>query len=263
MSLVIFDLETTGININVDRIVEFGAILVEGRKVKRTIELRINPEIPIPPQATSVHGITNAHVDGCPTIREVGQDIVDFIGDSILGGFNSTQYDVPLLLNELSRAGVGHDLYSRPQIDVLRLYRALRPKKDLAGIYEEYTGKQMSGAHNAMCDVLATWDILDSQMSVHSLGSDVDDVLPVVQDKLQEVSLIFADPVGQKFVWRDGAPHCNFGKNTGKSLKNLARYERGFLSWMLKQSFEPDTLDLVRSALAGEIPTKETEAAAQ
>lgn len=161
--LVFFDLETTGINISTDRIVEISYLKVypDGREVSKT--MRINPGRPIPPEATAVHKITDADVADCPTFKEVAPQIAADIEGCDLAGYNSNRFDVPLLVEELLRAGVTIDISRRKLIDVQTIFHKME-QRTLSAAYKFYCDKDLNDAHAAEADTRATYEVLKAQL---------------------------------------------------------------------------------------------------
>ena len=161
--LVFFDLETTGINISTDRIVEISYLKVypDGREETKT--MRINPGMPIPPEATAVHKITDADVAGCPTFKEVAKTIAADLEGCDLAGYNSNRFDVPLLVEELLRAGVSIDISRRKLIDVQTIFHKME-QRTLSAAYKFYCDKDLNDAHAAEADTRATYEVLKAQL---------------------------------------------------------------------------------------------------
>ena len=161
--IVFFDLETTGVNIATDRIVEISYLKVYPNGKEECKTLRINPGIPIPPESTAVHGISDADVANCPTFKEVAKTIAREIEGCDLAGYNSNRFDIPLLVEELLRAGVDIDLSKRKMIDVQTIFHKME-QRTLSAAYKFYCDKDLNDAHTAEADTRATYEVLKSQL---------------------------------------------------------------------------------------------------
>src|SRR5690606_12562960 len=161
--LAFFDLETTGVNISGDRIVEISILkaLPDGSEAVKT--LRINPEMPIPMESSLIHGIYDNDVEGAPTFKEVAQEVAEFIGDADLAGYNSNKFDIPMLMEEFLRAGVDFSLTGRFFVDVQNIFHQME-QRTLKAAYRFYCDKDLENAHSAEDDVRATYDVLRSQL---------------------------------------------------------------------------------------------------
>lgn len=171
--IVFFDLETTGVNIATDRIVEISYLKVYPNGKEECKTLRINPGIPIPPESTAVHGISDADVANCPTFKEVAKTIAREIEGCDLAGYNSNRFDIPLLVEELLRAGVDIDLSKRKMIDVQTIFHKME-QRTLSAAYKFYCDKDLNDAHTAEADTRATYEVLKSQLDRYeNLPNDV------------------------------------------------------------------------------------------
>ena len=164
--IAFFDLETTGIKVATDRIVEISIvkILVNGTTEINT--QRVNPTIPIPSEVTSIHGITNDDVKDEPTFSEIANSIVQFLSNCDLAGYNSNKFDIPLLVEEFLRAGIDFDLKGRRCIDIQNIFHKMEPRTLIAA-YKFYCGKELINAHSAEADTLATYEILKNQLDIY------------------------------------------------------------------------------------------------
>ncbi|HMP86825.1 MAG TPA: 3'-5' exonuclease, partial [Lacibacter sp.] len=175
--LAVIDLETTGVNISSDRIVEIAIVKVQpdgSRLVKRKL---INPEMPIPEASSAVHGITNEMVKDAPTFRQAANEIKQFIENCDLGGYNSNRFDVPMLVEEFLRSGIQIDLSDRRMVDVQRIFHQME-QRTLSAAYKFYCDKNLDGAHSAEIDATATWEILLAQLQRYpQLGTTVESII--------------------------------------------------------------------------------------
>lgn len=228
--LAFIDLETTGVNIATDRIVEIAIVKINPngtRQVKRKI---INPEMPIPEAASDVHGITNEMVKDAPTFKQVAHEIKQFLEGCDIAGYNSNRFDIPMLAEEFLRAGVDIDLASRRLLDVQKIFHMME-QRTLAAAYKFYCDKDLEGAHSAEIDATATWEILLAQVQRYpQLGNSVDSILKVIGE---EPIVDFA----RRFVLENGVEVFNFGKHKGKPVAEVLMQERSYYDWMMKGDF--------------------------
>ena len=172
--LVFFDLETTGVNIVKDRIIEISFVKVcpNGQEICKT--RRINPGMPIPPESTAIHGITDEDVKDCPTFKEIAKSLAAQIKGCDLAGYNSNRFDIPLLAEEFIRAGVDIDLNRRKFVDVQTIYHKME-QRTLAAAYKFYCNKDLNNAHTAEADTMATYEVLKAQLDRYpELQNDID-----------------------------------------------------------------------------------------
>jgi DNA polymerase-3 subunit epsilon len=233
--LVFFDLETTGINITTDRIVEISylKITVDGKEESKT--RRINPEMHIPEQATAIHGITDDDVKDCPTFKEIAKSLANQIEGCNLAGFNSNRFDIPLLAEEFLRAGVNIDLNKRKFIDVQTIYHKMEPR-NLIAAYKYYCGKDLTEAHSAEADTRATYEVLMSQLDKYpDLENDT--------DKLSAFSSFTnnVDFAGRMIFNEKGDEVINFGKYKGQLVKDVLKKDPGYYSWIMQGEFALNT----------------------
>ena len=233
--VVFFDLETTGVNIASDRIVEISYLKVypNGNEMSRT--MRINPEMEIPKEASDVHGITNEDVKDCPIFKQVAKEIsADFEGADI-AGFNSNRFDVPLLAEEFLRADVDLDMTRRKFIDVQVIFHKME-QRTLVAAMKFYCGKELEGAHSADADTRATYEVLKAQLDRYpELQNDVD-FLSEFSSHTNNVD--FAG----RIVYNDkGVEVFNFGKYKGMPLVEVLRRDPGYYSWMMQGDFTLNT----------------------
>jgi DNA polymerase-3 subunit epsilon len=231
--LAIFDLEATGLNITSDRIVEIAIVRVDPDGKKMTYERRINPEMEISEEATAVHGISNEDVANAPTLKDVVSEVIDFIKDCDLAGFNSNKFDLPMLAEELLRVGSDYDLSQVNHIDVQNIFHKME-QRTLSAAYQFYCNKSLENAHAAFADAEATWEVLDAQVAKYSeLENNV--------DFLATFSLYGdvkrADFAGRLAYNKNGEVTYNFGKHKGKSVAQVAKEEPGYYGWMMDADF--------------------------
>ncbi len=229
--LAFLDLETTGLNIASDRIVEISVIKIMPNGDKDIKTKLINPTIPIPAEVTLVHGITDDDVKDKATFKEVAQELLDFISDSDLAGYNSNKFDIPLLAEEFLRAGVDFDVKTKKLIDVQNIFHKME-KRTLAAAYQFYCDKELKDAHSAEADTMATFEILDAQIARYK------DLKPDT-DFLSEFSQMTnnADLLGRIVYNKNGVESFNFGKHKGKTVLEILEREPGYYSWMMHGDF--------------------------
>jgi len=250
--LVFFDLETTGINVSKDRIVEIacvkvmpdGSIITRPEKPGSENRFIINPEMPIPPESSAVHGIYDEHVTEAPTFRQIAKALFKFMHDCDLAGFNSNKFDIPLLAEEFMRVGVDFSMEGRNVIDVQVIFHMME-KRTLGAGYKFYCGKDLSGAHEALPDTMATYEILKAQIERYK-DSEVENekgeaIRPVQNDMevLHHTSQRhkIADFAGRLVYNADGEVCLNFGKFKGTPLTQVFEKERGYYAWMMNGDF--------------------------
>ncbi|MFM8709841.1 MAG: exonuclease domain-containing protein [Sphingomonadales bacterium] len=232
--LAFIDLETTGVNLGTDRIVEIAIVklLTDGSQtVKRKL---INPEMPIPKASSDVHGITDEMVKDAPTFKQLAQELKQILDGCDLAGYNSNRFDIPLLVEEFLRSGVEFDMKGRRMLDVQQIFYKMEPRT-LAAAYQFYCGKTLDGAHSAAVDASATYEVLQSQLQRYeSLGSTVDSILKSIGE---EPIVDFA----KRFVWDNGVEVFNFGKFKGRPVADVLRAEPQYYDWMMKGDFPQHT----------------------
>ncbi len=250
--LVVFDLETTGIDVEKDRIVQIGLIRVEPDGERTDWESLVNPERPIPPESTAIHGISDDDVRDAPTFSQLCGEIERRLEGADLAGYNSVRFDQPLLEQELARAGSQLDLKGVRHLDAMRIFHTME-RRDLSAAYRFYCDKELVGAHGALPDATATLEVLDAQIARYD----------EVPDDVEELHR-FCNPDEGKWVDRTrkfrfddkGEAVFNFGKLTGQPLKTVAQGDRGYLEWMLNKDFNEEVKGILRDALAGVFPQK-------
>ncbi len=229
--IVFFDLETTGVNVSKDRIVEICVLKVtpDGNETIKT--WRVNPTIPIPEKASKVHGIYDKDVENEPKFADLAKEISQFIGSSDLAGYNSNKFDVPLLVEEFLRADVDFDLKKRKLVDVQVVFFKKEPRT-LSAAYQFYCQKDLENAHTAEADVLATYEVLKSQIDKY------DDIKNDI-NQISKFSSQFksADFAGMIIFNEKNEEVFNFGKHKGKSVAEVFRQEPGYYSWIMNADF--------------------------
>jgi len=229
--LAFIDLETTGVNLASDRIVEIAIIKVmpdNERQVKRKL---LNPEMPIPKQSSDIHGITDEMVKDAPTFKQVGNEIKQFLENCDLGGYNSNRFDIPVLMEEFLRAGMDVDLSNRRMVDVQHIFYSMEPRT-LTAAYKFYCQKDLVAAHSAEADIQATIDVLMAQMQKYThLGNSIDSILGVIgEDKIVDYARRFGFDENNNEIF-------NFGKFKGRKVADVLKSEPQYYDWMMKGDF--------------------------
>ncbi len=226
-----FDLETTGINISKDRVVEISILKVfpDGKEDRKTWV--VNPEIPIPKEVTAIHGISDADVIDKPIFKEISKEVYNMVKDSDLGGFNSNRFDIPLLAEELLRAEIDFDMKGRVSVDVQTIYHKME-QRTLSAAYKFYCDKNLDNAHSAEADTVATFEVLKKQIEKY-------DVLENDMKFLSEFSSRkkFADFAGFIIYNKDDEECFSFGKHKNKRVIDVLEQEPGYFGWLLNADF--------------------------
>lgn len=239
--LVFFDLETTGVNIATDRIVElsYHKLLPNGCTESKTYRVRpvqtlMGQEVTmhIPAEASAIHGIYDEDVADCPTFREIAQEVATVIADSDLAGYNSNRFDVPLLAEELLRAGIEVDLHDKKMVDVFTIFTKNEPR-NLTAAYRFYCGKNLEEAHSADADTMATYEVLMAQLERYKdLPSDVAGLAEYTQGNTR-----CADLAGRVAYDDQGFEIFTFGKYKGQRLIDVFRRDSGYYGWLINGDF--------------------------
>ena len=226
-----FDLETTGINITKDRIVEISILKVnpDGSEEKKT--WLVNPEMPIPEVVVAVHGITNEKVANEPTFKELAKEINSWIKDADLGGFNSNRFDIPLLAEEMLRAGVDFDMKNRQSVDVQTIFHKME-QRTLTAAFKFYCDKSIEDAHSAEADTMATYEVLKAQLDRYD---DLENDTAFLADFSSRKKI--ADFAGFIAYDKEGDECFSFGKHKGKKVTEILEKEPGYFGWLLSADF--------------------------
>lgn len=256
--IVFFDLETTGVQVGADRIVQICLLKVmpDGSETEKTHLIRPVDDkgktMHIPEESTAVHHITDAMVASERSFGEMAQEIADFIGDADLAGYNSNKFDVPLLVEEFLRAGVDFSVKDRHLVDVQNIFHRME-QRTLVAAYKFYCGKQLDGAHSADADTRATYEVLKAQLDRYD-GVPFEDrdgktTYPVVNDMAAlsqfTANMQWADLVGHIGYDKAHREIFNFGKHKGKTLEHVFQIEPAYYDWMMKAEFPLSTKQVV------------------
>jgi DNA polymerase III subunit epsilon len=228
------DLETTGINISTDRIVEIAIVKISVDGTKQVKRKLINPQMPIPAGSTEVHGISDEMVKDAPTFKQVANEIKQFIEGSDLGGYNSNRFDIPMLIEEFLRAGIEFTVDGKKLVDVQKVFHMME-QRTLSAAYKFYCNKTLDGAHSAEVDATATWEVLEAQLERYPQIGDT--VEAIVKFTGEDDIVDFA----RRFVKEKGVEVFNFGKHKGKPVTQVLKEEPQYYDWMMKGDFPMNT----------------------
>ncbi|MFA6769845.1 MAG: 3'-5' exonuclease [Bacteroidales bacterium] len=238
--LLFFDIESTGLNVATDRIVEISALKIMPNGDQELKTRRVNPTIPISPEAQSIHGISNEDVADCPTFKEVAKSLAQWMSGCDFSGFNAIKFDIPMLAEELLRAGVHFDFRKRRVIDVQNIFHKME-QRTLTAAYKFYCDKTLDNAHSAEADTIATFEVLEAQLDRYkdTLENDV--------KFLSEFSTRFevVDYAGRIILDQNDIPVINFGKHKGKKVEEVFSKDPGYYSWMMNGNFTLDTKQVI------------------
>ena len=243
--LLFFDIESTGLNVATDRIVEISIVKVSpgapGEPNKVEVKTRrVNPTIPIPAEAQAVHGISDEDVKDEPEFRQLAKSLALWMKGCDIAGYNSLKFDIPLLAEEFLRAGVEFDFRKRKLIDVQNIFHK-KEQRTLKAAYKFYCGRNLDNAHSAEADTMATYEVLEAQLDRYK--DDEEDPLQNDVDFLAKYSIQnrFLDYAGRIVLNDKDEPVFNFGKHRGKPVKEVLRTEPSYYSWMMDGDFTLDT----------------------
>lgn len=245
-----FDLETTGINVAKDRIVEISILKVFPNGNKESKTWLVNPQMPIPAESSAIHGITDEKVKDEPTFKELSKTIYTMIKDSDLAGFNSDRFDIPVLVEELLRSDIDFDMGSRVSVDVQTIFHKME-KRTLSAAYKFYCGKNLDDAHSAEADTNATYEVLKSQLDRYGeLENDMKFLSEFTTRKLT------ADFAGFISFDQDGEEIFSFGKHKGKKVLDVLEKEPGYFGWILNADFPRYTKKVLTAIKLRKLNTK-------
>ncbi len=251
--LVFFDLETTGVNIASDRIVElsFYKLYPNGSSESKTYRVRpvqmlLGQEVtmPIPAEASAVHGIYDADVADCPTFRQIAPEVAKIMEDSDLAGYNSNHFDIPLLAEEFLRAGVTIDLKDKKMIDAFTIFQKNEPR-NLTAAYKFFCDKDLSQAHSANADTMATYEVLMAELERYDIPTTVAELSDYSQGGTR-----FADFAGRIAYDNEGVEIFNFGKYKGMRVKDVFRRDSGYFGWLINGEFPEYTKAVFKRVFA-------------
>jgi DNA polymerase-3 subunit epsilon len=238
--IVFFDLETTGLDLSTDRAVSIATLKIDLEGKTEEKKILINPEMDIPKEASDIHGITNEMVADAPTFKQISKSLFSYFENCDIAGFNSDYYDVPLLMKEFSRCGIDFPTWELNLVDVLKFERMLNSNK-LSEVYLRYTGKELEGAHDAMNDIKATFEILMCQLEKHGKN----DLTPQEIDLMCQGERKRFDLSGKTYLNANGEVCWSIGKNAN----NPVTKDTAYLNWVLKSDFPEETKAKLRTLL--------------
>jgi len=242
--IIFFDLETTGLNIVTDRIIEIGMIKIKPDNTEEVKEKRINPEMHIPEESSKIHGIYDKDVKDKPTFKQVAKSIAKFIEGCDIAGFNSNHFDIPLLAEEFLRAGVDIDMKKHKFIDVQSIFHKME-KRTLAAAVKFYCHKKLEGAHGALADTRATYEVLKAQLDLYKDAEYEDNdgkITKPIKNDIAALSEFSSFNEGVDFANRivyndEGVEVFNFGKNKGVPVEKVLKEQPGYYGWIMNSEF--------------------------
>jgi len=229
--IVFIDLETTGINVSSDRIVEISALKIHPNGKEQWLNTRVNPEMPIPEKATEIHGISDKDVAGSPTFKEIAKNIAVFLEGCDLAGYNAIKFDIPVLAEEFLRVNLDFNFRKRRYVDPQVIFYK-KEQRTLAAAYQFYCKKTLENAHSAQADTSATYEVLKAQLDTYSdLENDV--------EKLSAFSTFNenVDFAGRIIMNEKGVEVFNFGKHKGRPVEDVFKEDPAYYSWMMNGDF--------------------------
>jgi|TARA_B100001094_G_scaffold30818_2_gene25635 DNA polymerase-3 subunit epsilon len=226
-----FDLETTGVNVSLDRIVEISILKIFPNGNKESKTWLVNPGVPIPSEASNIHGITNDIVKNEPLFKMIASDIKSMINNCDLAGFNSNKFDIPLLAEELLRSEIDFSLDNVATIDVQNIFHKME-QRTLSAAYQFYCGKSLDNAHSSKADTLATYEVLESQIEKYD---DLENNVSFLSDFSKRGKNV--DLAGFIKYNEDNIPCFSFGKHKGKTVDYVLENESGYFGWLLNADF--------------------------
>ena len=237
--LIVFDLETTGLDFIRDRIIQISYIKVSPDGTEERENIFVNPEKPIPHEVVELTGITDDDVKDCPTFKQVARSLASVFEGSDVAGFNSNRFDIPMLQEEFLNAGVDFDFSKRKFVDVQTIFHKME-QRNLVAAYKFYCGKDLEGAHSADADTRATYEVLKAQL----------DKYPSLQNEVEYLSAFSTQnknvDLAGRFVFDDkGVEVFNFGKYKGMSVAEVLAKDTGYYGWMMKGDFPQDTKNVL------------------
>lgn len=243
--LAVFDLEATGLDVTNDRIVEIAILRVDTDGSTHEYTRRVNPQVPIPEEVSLIHGIYDKDVENEKTFPELASEIEAFLGDADLAGYNSNKFDIPLLAEEFLRAGSTFDISARKLVDVQNIFHKME-QRTLVAAYAFYCQKELTNAHQAMTDVVATWEVLQAQLEKYD---NIEGNVEFLADFTRSGNFDLLDFAGRIAVNEKGEAVYNFGKHKGKTIREVSQMEPGYYGWMLDANFPLYTKQVLKKEM--------------
>jgi DNA polymerase III subunit epsilon len=252
--IAVFDLETTGINVSTDRIVEVSVVKIMPDGTEEILTQRINPGMPIPKESTMIHGITDLDVKDCPVFGDFAVQLDKFLEDCDLSGYNAIKFDIPLLVEEFLRVGIDFSLMNRYVVDVQNIFHKMEPRT-LKAAYKFYCGRNLEMAHSAEADTLATYEVLKAQLDLYENQDFTDSDGIISQPIKNEVKALSdfsfytknVDLVGHIVFNEKQEEVLNFGKYKGQPVESIFKREPSYYDWMMKSQFPLSTKKVIQS----------------
>uniref|UniRef100_UPI00404AFF54 exonuclease domain-containing protein n=1 Tax=Flavobacterium sp. TaxID=239 RepID=UPI00404AFF54 len=245
-----FDLETTGVDVVKDRIVEIAVVKIFPNGNKESKTWLVNPTIPIPPQTTAIHGISDEKVANEPTFKELAPHVYNMIKDSDLAGFNSDRFDIPLLAEEMLRAGVDFDMKNSVSVDVQTIFHKME-ERTLSAAYKFYCGETLENAHSANADTEATYEILKAQLDRYP---DLENDIKILSEFTTRKKAV--DFAGFIVLNKEGKEIFSFGKHKGVLVDDILEKEPGYFSWLQNADFPLYTKKVLTAIKLRKLNTK-------
>jgi DNA polymerase-3 subunit epsilon len=250
--LVFIDLETTGVNPASDRIIDMAALKANVNGTIETKTWRVNPGVTIPEVTTKIHGIKNEDVVDAPLFSAIAPQVLDFIGTADLGGYNSTRFDIPLLIEEFMRAGFDFDLKNRKLIDAQHIFYMMEPR-NLGAAYKFYCGKKLENAHSAVADITATYEVFLAQIEKYKgveIETKTGKLITPIHNNINTLATYTSDSqavdlVGRIVLNEKGIEVFNFGKYKDKSIEEIFKKEPSYYHWMMQGDFTHYTKKII------------------
>ena len=240
--IAFIDLETTGVNVSTDRIVEIAVVKIFPDGTKQNKRKILNPTIVIPQVVIDIHGITNEMVKDAPTFKQAANEIKQFIEGCDIGGYNSNRFDIPMLVEEFLRCDLDIQMEQRKLVDVQKVYH-LMEQRTLSAAYKFYCNKDLEGAHTAEADATATYEVLEAQIDKYAqIGNTVESIIKFTGE---EIIVDFS----RRFVMEKGVEIFNFGKHKGKPVMQVLKEEPQYYDWMMKGDFSLHTKQKITEIL--------------
>ncbi len=237
--IVFIDLETTGVNVGADRIVEISMVKINPSGTQDIRTYKVNPTIPIPLETSKIHNIYDKDVMDCPTFKDLAKDINTFLGGCDLAGYNSNKFDIPLLIEEFNRCEIIFDITTRKLVDVQNIFHKME-QRTLSAAYKFYCNKDLTNAHSAEADTIATYEVMLSQLEKYdTLKNDI--------DFLSEFSSITknVDLAGRIVYNEKNEEVFNFGKYKGRAVVDVFKSDTSYYDWMMKGDFATNTKNVI------------------